>query len=98
MPAATSSTSSPTRPDGHVSRPSASSSEEFETTTFPNDAGYDELVVMCDIEFTALCEHHLLPFRGVAQVDYLPGDRIIGLSKLAKLVGHFAADHRSRND
>lgn len=58
----------------------------FEATTFPNDAGYDELVVVADIDFTSLCEHHLLPFRGVAHVGYLPGDRILGLSKFARLV------------
>ncbi|HSK24991.1 MAG TPA: GTP cyclohydrolase I FolE [Egicoccus sp.] len=58
----------------------------FEATTFPNDAGYDELVVVGDIRFTSLCEHHLLPFRGVAHVGYLPGERILGLSKFARLV------------
>lgn len=60
--------------------------ESFRATTFPNDAGYDELVLVSDISFTSLCEHHLLPFRGVAHVGYLPGDRIVGLSKLARLV------------
>jgi GTP cyclohydrolase IA len=62
----------------------------FRPTTFPNDAGYDELVLVRDISFTSLCEHHLLPFRGTALVGYLPGERIIGLSKLARLVGTFA--------
>lgn len=60
--------------------------EPFRPTTFPNDAGYDELVLLSDIRFTSLCEHHLLPFRGVAHVGYLPGDRIVGLSKLARVV------------
>ena len=60
-------------------------------TTFPNDEGYDELVLARDIPFRTLCEHHLLPFSGVAQVGYLPGGRILGLSKLARLVEHFAA-------
>ena len=64
--------------------------EPFRPTTFPNDAGYDELVLVSDIRFTSLCEHHLLPFRGVAHVGYLPGDRIVGLSKLARLVHAFA--------
>ena len=64
--------------------------EPFNATTFPNDAGYDELVVVSDIRFTSLCEHHLLPFRGVAHVGYLPGERIVGLSKLARLVEAFA--------
>ncbi|MBW3621748.1 MAG: GTP cyclohydrolase I FolE [Actinobacteria bacterium] len=62
----------------------------FRPTTFPNDAGYDELVLVSDIPFTSLCEHHLLPFRGRAHVGYLPGDRIVGLSKLARLVDSFA--------
>lgn len=62
----------------------------FEATTFPNDAGYDELVVVSDIRFTSLCEHHLLPFRGVAHVGYLPADRLLGLSKLARLVEAYA--------
>jgi GTP cyclohydrolase IA len=63
---------------------------EFEPTTFPNDAGYDELVVARDIPFHSLCEHHLLPFVGVAHVGYLPGERILGLSKLARVVELFA--------
>jgi GTP cyclohydrolase IA len=64
--------------------------EEFDATTFPNDGGYDELVVARDIPFHSLCEHHLLPFSGVAHVGYLPGERILGLSKLARVVDHFA--------
>ena len=63
---------------------------EFGLTTFPNDEGYDELVVARDIPFTSLCEHHLLPFSGVAAVGYLPGSRILGLSKLARVVDMFA--------
>lgn len=62
----------------------------FQPTTFPNDLGYDELVVVAGIGFSALCEHHLLPFRGTATVGYLPGDRIIGVSKLARAVEAFA--------
>jgi GTP cyclohydrolase I len=60
-------------------------------TTFPNDEGYDQLVIARDIPFRTVCEHHLLPFAGVAQVGYLPGERILGLSKLARLVEYFAA-------
>jgi GTP cyclohydrolase IA len=62
----------------------------FEPTTFPNDEGYDELVVAGLIPFHSLCEHHLLPFHGVAHVGYLPGERIIGLSKLGRVVDLFA--------
>jgi GTP cyclohydrolase I len=65
---------------------------QFTATTFPNDGGYDELVVATQIPFHSLCEHHLLPFVGVAHVGYLPGDRIVGLSKLARVVEHFARD------
>jgi GTP cyclohydrolase IA len=61
---------------------------EFNPTTFPNEDGYDELVLSKNIPFTSLCAHHALPFSGVAHVGYLPGDRIIGLSKLARIV-HF---------
>ena len=62
----------------------------FELTTFPNDERYDELVLARDIPVASLCEHHLLPFIGVAHVAYLPGERIVGLSKLARVVEHFA--------
>ncbi len=64
----------------------------FDLTTFPNDEGYDELVLARDIPVQSLCEHHLLPFHGVAHVGYLPGERILGLSKLARIVEHFARD------
>src|ERR1700740_3661134 len=59
-------------------------------TTFANDEGYDELVLARDIPFRTVCEHHLLPFSGVAHVGYLPGDRILGLCKLARVGGYFA--------
>ena len=64
----------------------------FDLTTFPNDEGYDELVLARDIPFNSLCMHHMLPFHGVAHVAYLPGDRILGLSKLARVVDLFARD------
>jgi GTP cyclohydrolase IA len=64
--------------------------EPFEATTFPNEEGYDELVVVRDVPFASLCEHHLLPFSGVAHVAYLPGARLLGLSKLARVVTHYA--------
>jgi GTP cyclohydrolase I len=62
----------------------------FTATTFPNDEGYDELVLARDLPFHSLCEHHLLPFTGVAHLAYLPADRIVGLSKLGRVVDHFA--------
>jgi GTP cyclohydrolase I len=62
---------------------------EFQPTTFANDEGYDELVLARDIPIRSVCEHHLLPFVGVAHVGYLPGGRILGLSKLARLVDLF---------
>jgi GTP cyclohydrolase I len=66
----------------------------FDLTTFDNAEGYDELVLVHDIPVRSLCEHHVLPFTGVAHVGYLPGDRILGLSKLARVVDFYA--HRAQ--
>jgi GTP cyclohydrolase IA len=66
------------------------SPEPFRVTTFANDEGYDELVVARAIPFASLCEHHLLPFSGFAYVGYLPDQRLLGLSKLARVVDHFS--------
>ncbi|WPR66000.1 GTP cyclohydrolase I [Glutamicibacter protophormiae] len=63
---------------------------DFTFTTFPNEEHYDQLVVLRDIPVRSMCEHHLLPFTGRACVGYLPGERIVGLSKLARIVEHFA--------
>ncbi len=57
-------------------------------TTFPED--YDEIVLVRDIPFTSMCEHHLLPFTGVVHVAYLPNGRVVGLSKLARVVEEVA--------
>ncbi len=65
--------------------------QPFQATTFPNE-GYDELIVARAIPFHSLCMHHLLPFHGVAHVGYLPGERLIGLSKLGRVVEMFARD------
>lgn len=62
----------------------------FDATTFPNEECYDELVIERGIAFQTVCEHHFLPFFGKATVAYLPDNRILGLSKLARLVEHFA--------
>ena len=63
---------------------------EFELTTFANEQGYDELVLVQDIPLRSLCEHHMLPFVGVAHVGYLPDARILGLSKFARMVDFHA--------
>jgi len=70
--------------------------QPFRLTTFPNDDGYDELVLARAIPFRTLCEHHMLLFSGVAHVGYLPRERILGLSKLARLVEHFAAQPQTQ--
>src|ERR671929_78458 len=64
----------------------------FRATTFPNDDGYDELILARSIPFHSLCMHHLLPFHGIAHVGYLPGDRLLGLSKLGRVVEYFSRD------
>lgn len=66
----------------------------FDFTTFPNTEGYDELVLVENIPVRSVCEHHMLPFVGVAHIGYLPGDRILGLSKFARVVDFFS--HRAQ--
>jgi GTP cyclohydrolase I len=58
--------------------------------TFPNPAGHRDAVVLRGIPFQSLCAHHLLPFFGHADVSYLPGDQVLGLSKLARVVDYCA--------
>ena len=66
--------------------------QPFRATTFPNDHGYDELILARAIPFHSLCMHHLLPFHGIAHIAYLPGERILGLSKLGRVVEFFSRD------
>jgi GTP cyclohydrolase I len=66
--------------------------QPFHPTTFANEEGYDELVLVKAIPFHSLCMHHVLPFHGVAHIGYLPSERIVGLSKLARVVEQFARD------
>jgi GTP cyclohydrolase I len=66
--------------------------EPFWATPFPNDDGYDELVLVRSIPFHSLCLHHMRRFHGAAHVGYLPGERIAGLSKLARVDELFARD------
>ena len=57
---------------------------EYLERTFEEVGGYDELVVLKDIRFVSFCEHHMLPVVGRAHVGYLPTDRVVGISKLAR--------------
>ena len=58
--------------------------------TFGETAGYDDFVLVRDIEFTSQCEHHMMPFYGRAHIAYTPVERVVGLSKLARLTDIFA--------
>lgn len=58
---------------------------------FKNDKGYDQLITLKDIWFYSMCEHHLLPFFGKVYIGYLPEDKLIGLSKMARVVDYFAS-------
>jgi len=59
-------------------------------TTFPNDEGYNEMVMVKDIPFYSMCSHHFVPFYGHAHVAYIPNDRIVGLSKLPRIIEFYA--------
>ena len=63
---------------------------EYLARTFDEVGGYDELVVLKDIRVVSFCEHHMLPFLGKAHVGYLPSSRVVGISKLARVVHGFA--------
>ncbi|WP_068878399.1 MULTISPECIES: GTP cyclohydrolase I FolE [unclassified Phenylobacterium] len=63
---------------------------EYLARTFEEVGGYDELVLLRDIRVVSFCEHHMLPFLGKAHVGYLPDDRVVGISKLARVVHGFA--------
>lgn len=62
---------------------------EYLERTFEEVGGYDELVILKDIRVVSFCEHHMLPFLGRAHVGYLPNDRVVGISKLARVVHGF---------
>ena len=59
-------------------------------TTFTETAGYDQMIICKNIEIYSVCEHHMLPFFGKAHVAYIPKERVIGISKLARLVDIYA--------
>ena len=63
---------------------------EYLERTFEEVGGYDELVILRDIRVVSFCEHHMLPFLGKAHVGYLPNERVVGISKLARVVHGFA--------
>ena len=63
---------------------------EYLERTFEEVGGYDELIVLKDIRFVSVCEHHMLPVIGRAHVAYLPTDRVVGISKLARVVRGYA--------
>ncbi len=63
---------------------------EYMRRTFEEVAGYDELIVLRDIEFESHCEHHMAPIIGRAHVGYLPSDKVVGISKLARVVEAYA--------
>ena len=63
---------------------------EPRVTCFPNDEGYNQMVSVRDVPFYSMCAHHFLPFFGRAHVGYIPGTKIVGLSKLARIVEFYA--------
>lgn len=63
---------------------------EILSTTFEEDISYDQIILSRDIPFASFCEHHMLPFTGIAHVAYLPNKKVVGLSKLARIVDMYA--------
>jgi GTP cyclohydrolase I len=70
----------------------------FDATTFPNAERHRGMVIARSVPFAALCAHHLLPFLGTATVGYLPGEQLLGLSKLARCVELFASRLQVQED
>ena len=64
--------------------------DEFNMTVFENEGSKDEMIIVSNIPFFSLCEHHLAPFFGTASIAYVPNDKIVGLSKLPRTLDHFA--------
>src|SRR4029079_6838049 len=76
--------------DGELNRGYGEIPAETLERTFSETGQYDDLVLVRDIAFNSACEHHMMPFTGVAHVAYMPVDRVVGLSKLARLVDVYA--------
>ncbi len=66
------------------------SGAEPRVTVFPNDEGYEHMVMERDIPFYSMCSHHFVPFYGHAHIAYIPGDKIVGLSKFARILEFYA--------
>lgn len=64
--------------------------EDFTFTTFPNSDDVDEIVLVENIPFVSVCNHHVVPFVGIAHIAYIPDQKIVGLSKFARVVKHYA--------
>ena len=64
--------------------------EEYLARTFEEVQGYDEMIILKDIRMESYCEHHMVPFVGKAHVAYMPNDRVVGISKLARVVDAFS--------
>ncbi|MDX2112139.1 MAG: GTP cyclohydrolase I FolE [Alphaproteobacteria bacterium] len=64
--------------------------EEILSRTFKEVEGYDEMIMLRDIQFNSHCEHHMVPFTGVVHIAYIPTNKVVGLSKLARLVDLYA--------